>query len=122
MCVQIISPDVAIPGVAGLGVGVAMGGVSAPARRISDPVGGHSFPQFLNPTSLQLQEEILAMDGEYSVNYDTLGSIGKGAFGFVRLAQRKEDGMRVSILKAQGCSTSIITQCMSDSQKWLSSG
>ena len=74
-----------------------MGGTSAPARRISDPVGARSFPsQYLNPTSLQLQEEILAMEGEYSVSYDTLSSMGKGAFGFVRLAQRRQEGRLVS--------------------------
>ena len=88
--VQIISPDVGIPG-----VGLAGGGVSAPAHRISDPVGGYTLPSH----SLQLTEEILAVEGEYSVNYDTLSSIGKGAFGFVRLAQRRQDGMMVSVLE-----------------------
>ena len=78
---------------------MAVGGVSAPARHIGE--SGHSFhapylQSSLNPTSLQLQEEVLAMEGEYSVNYETLSSIGKGAFGFVRLAQRIEDGMVVS--------------------------
>ena len=97
--VQIISPDVAVPGV---GMGVAMSGVSVSAHQSSDPVGSRSFhsqhlPHSLKPTSLQLQEEVLAMEGEYSVNYDTLSSIGKGAFGFVRLAQRKDGGSMVSV-------------------------
>ena len=35
-------------------------------------------------------EEALATDGEYSRYYDTLGSIGRGAFGFVKMAQHKE--------------------------------
>ena len=82
----------------GMGVGVA--GVSAPARRISDPVSGRSFHAPYLQSSFNsnvLHEEILAMEGEYSVSYDTLSSIGKGAFGFVRLAQRKEDGLLVSV-------------------------
>lgn len=74
---------------------MAVGGVSAPAHRIGEC--GHSF----NPTAFQLQEEILAMEGEYSVNYETLSSIGKGAFGFVRLAQRRQDGMVVSESKSR---------------------
>ena len=81
---------------------MATGGVSAPARQISEPpVGGRSllpgFPQSSFNTGV-LQEEILAMEGEYSVCYDTLSSIGKGAFGFVRLAQKKEDGLLVRII------------------------
>lgn len=78
-----------------------MGGVSAPARRISDPISGRSLlPQFPQSSfnAGVLQEEILAMEGEYSISYDTLSSIGKGAFGFVRLAQRKEDGLLVRIM------------------------
>ena len=79
---------------------MAIDGVSAPARQISDPVNGRfllpQFPQSPFNASV-LQEEILAMDGEYSINYDTLSSIGKGAFGFVRLAQRREDGLLVRI-------------------------
>ena len=43
-----------------------------------------------------LGEEVLAGRGEYSQKYDTLASIGKGAFGFVKLAQRKCDGLEVS--------------------------
>ena len=80
---------------------MAIGGVSAPARRISDPVSSRSlhaqFPQSSFNSGV-LQEEILAMEGEYSISYDTLTSIGKGAFGFVRLAQRKEDGLLVSLM------------------------
>ena len=81
---------------------MAVGGVSAPARRISDPVSGRSLlPPFL-PSSFNtgvLQEEVLAMEGEYSISYDTLSSMGKGAFGFVRLAQRKEDGLLVRTMR-----------------------
>ena len=84
-----------------MGVGVAVGGVSAPAHRISDPVNGRSllplFPQCSFNAGV-LQEEVLAMEGEYSISYDTLSSMGKGAFGFVRLAQRKEDGLLVRII------------------------
>lgn len=81
---------------------MAVGGVSAPARRISDPVNGRSllplFPQCSFNASV-LQEEVLAMEGEYSVSYDTLSSMGKGAFGFVRLAQKKEDGLLVRMIR-----------------------
>ena len=41
------------------------------------------------------QEEVLAMEGEYINNYTTLTPIGKGAFGFVRLAQHKDEGTMV---------------------------
>lgn len=41
------------------------------------------------------QEEVLAMEGEYNNSYITLTPIGKGAFGFVRLAQHKNDGNMV---------------------------
>lgn len=80
---------------------MAMGGVSAPAHRINDPITDRSlhaqFPQSSFNSSVFL-EEALAMEGEYSVSYDTLSSIGKGAFGFVRLAQRKQDGLVVSVM------------------------
>lgn len=36
--------------------------------------------------------------GEYDEKYVTHHSIGKGAFGFVKLAQRKSDGLQVSTL------------------------
>ncbi|XP_050395155.1 PAS domain-containing serine/threonine-protein kinase [Patella vulgata] len=35
--------------------------------------------------------------GQYSQNYDTLMSIGKGAFGFVKLAQRQTDDLQVVV-------------------------
>ncbi len=35
------------------------------------------------------------MEGEYILNYDTLKALGKGAFGFVRLAKRKVDDFMV---------------------------
>lgn len=35
------------------------------------------------------------MEGEYSLSYNTLRPIGKGAFGFVRLAQKVEDDSMV---------------------------
>ena len=43
------------------------------------------------PSLPQHSEEIVAMCGEYSLNYDTLRPVGKGAFGFVKLAQKKDD-------------------------------
>ncbi len=41
-------------------------------------------------TSQQQQqvEELIAMEGEYSLSYSTLQPVGKGAFGFVRLAKK----------------------------------
>ena len=52
---------------------------------------GHTH-LFLGP---QKTEEQLAMEGEYMLNYNTLKPIGKGAFGFVRLAQHLADGTMV---------------------------
>ena len=43
------------------------------------------------------QEEALATEGKYQETYETLGSIGRGAFGFVKLARRKDDSMKVSV-------------------------
>ena len=43
-----------------------------------------------------LGEEFVAGCGEYAVKYMTLTSIGKGAFGFVKLAARKSDSLEVS--------------------------
>jgi len=37
------------------------------------------------------------MEGEYSLHYDTLKPIGKGAFGFVRQAERKDNGTVVVV-------------------------
>jgi PAS domain-containing serine/threonine kinase len=42
-------------------------------------------------------EESLAVGGVYMTCYDTLRSVGKGAFGFVRLAQRKSDKTMVVV-------------------------
>lgn len=41
-------------------------------------------------------EEALAMEGEYSSSYNTLRPMGKGAFGFVRLAQKITDESMVT--------------------------
>lgn len=38
------------------------------------------------------------MEGEYNLNYNTLRPVGKGAFGFVRLAQKLDDNSMVSRL------------------------
>ena len=51
----------------------------------------------IEAAQFQQQEEALAMAGEYSRSYDTLRSIGKGAFGFVHMAHRKVDGAIVSV-------------------------
>ena len=44
---------------------------------------------------LNQQEEQLALQGEYSSCYETLDLLGKGAFGFVKSAQRRADGLAV---------------------------
>lgn len=40
---------------------------------------------------------MLAIEGEYHKNYETLGPIGRGAFGFVKLASRREDELMVGL-------------------------
>ena len=42
-------------------------------------------------------EEVTACRGEYGRMYNTLKSIGKGAFGFVKLAERKADKQMVCV-------------------------
>ena len=56
----------------------------------------------------QDSEEAIAMGGVYMTCYDTLHSVGNGAFGFVRQAQRKSDGKMVRCIyipyiHVQGC-------------------
>lgn len=41
-------------------------------------------------------EEAVAVEGEYTKFYETQGPIGKGAFGFVKRACRRSDGLSVS--------------------------
>ena len=50
-----------------------------------------------NPTP---QEDVVAKEtpvDEYELNYSTLNCIGKGAFGFVKLATRKSDQQEVRV-------------------------
>ena len=42
-------------------------------------------------------EEVLAAEGEYAKNYNTLHHIGKGAFGFVKVARKLDDGQTVNL-------------------------
>jgi PAS domain-containing serine/threonine kinase len=42
-------------------------------------------------------EEIMACRGDYEKTYDTLKSIGKGAFGFVKLARKRSDKQMVVV-------------------------
>lgn len=46
---------------------------------------------------LDNEEIIPACAGEYSEKYVTMSSIGKGAFGFVKLATRRLDGEEVCL-------------------------
>ena len=54
------------------------------------------------------QEEAMATEGKYFEAYETLGPIGRGAFGFVKLAKRREDSLlvreRCAMLCACTCS------------------
>lgn len=43
------------------------------------------------------EEVSIASSGEYSAYYTTLSSIGKGAFGFVKLGRRRSDGKEVVV-------------------------
>jgi PAS domain-containing serine/threonine kinase len=50
----------------------------------------------LEVSSEQLEEQ-LAVVGEYGLHYDTLGPVGSGAFGFVKLATRRRDNQMVIV-------------------------
>ena len=50
----------------------------------------------------------MAVGGVYMTCYDTLRPVGKGAFGFVRLAQRKSDKQMVHVCT---CICVCIFQC-----------
>ncbi len=54
--------------------------------------------QHLTPTSspLSTENDYLGGNTEYDKHYETLQSIGKGAFGFVKLARRVVDDEEVS--------------------------
>ena len=59
------------------------------------------------------QEETLATEGEYSDSYDTLGPIGRGAFGFVKLARKRDDELLVNLhLFCEHYSSSLCSSCM----------
>ena len=64
----------------------------------------------------QVSEEALAMAGVFSSNYDTHRPVGKGAFGFVRLAQRKSDKQMVGIILL------VVTSCKSNERCTVSIG
>lgn len=48
-------------------------------------------------------EGIGPLEGEYEKAFETLKQIGKGAFGHVNLARRKEDQLMVRLLKHLYC-------------------
>ena len=50
----------------------------------------------LSTSSCPEEEDISLSHGAYEEKYTTLQSIGKGAFGFVKMATRKQDGTLVS--------------------------
>ena len=82
---QLFSPDVGLP---------------------KDPISPRTPYSGLQP------EEQVAMEGEYSLHYDTLKPIGKGAFGFVRQAERKDDGTVVRENIARVCVCVCVCVCM----------
>lgn len=60
-------------------------------------------PQLLYPLTPQGQaqsEEIVAIEGEYALNYETLHPLGKGAFGFVKVAKKLDDNQLVCTVTA----------------------
>ena len=48
---------------------------------------------------LLTSQELNAICGPYEEKYDTRASIGKGAFGFVKMAKRRRDGKEVCMKK-----------------------
>ena len=63
---------------------------------VRDSTSGKSTPLSEPPASVSPQDEIVCGFGQYEQQYDTLHSIGKGAFGFVKLARRRLDDKEVS--------------------------
>ena len=63
---------------------------------LSPPVNKLS-PLVARPT-VETEEERAINYGPYREKYETLHSIGKGAFGFVKIALRKEDLEEVNLL------------------------
>eukprot|EP00794_Sanderia_malayensis_P012151 gene12151-13404_t len=50
-----------------------------------------------NDLSISYNEDSVTFKGKYDEKYMTLKSIGKGAFGFVKLAQRRSDSLEVVV-------------------------
>ena len=71
-------------------VGLASGADSTDGTGPSNLHPHH--PAFLQTPQ---SEEVLAVEGEYANNYSTLNPIGKGAFGFVKVAKKLDDGQMV---------------------------
>lgn len=75
---QVISPEV------GVARGVDTIDGAAPSHQL--------YPHYYAPTQGQAKsEEFVAMEGEYALNYETLHPLGKGAFGFVKVAKKLDD-------------------------------
>ena len=58
-----------------------------------------------NPLDSFIEEGTAPWAGEYEKDFDTLKQIGKGAFGYVNLAQRKKDCLVVRCLTFSALST-----------------
>ena len=72
-----------------------------PAPPEKEESSAEPSPRAPSAAPLMSSAELAAMRGPYEENYETLASIGKGAFGFVKLGKRRKDGREV-------CSTSIL--------------
>lgn len=68
--------------------------------------------QVSRPNSSIISQEEEQISGEYSKNYTTLKQIGKGAYGYVKMAYRNSDRLLViskCILKEKLCSNFMVT-------------
>ncbi|XP_015780181.1 PREDICTED: PAS domain-containing serine/threonine-protein kinase-like [Acropora digitifera] len=69
------------------------------------------LPQYLNESSAK-ETDSSPGRGRYDERYITLQSIGKGAFGFVKVGQRKSDGSKVIVKFIR--KTKILADCWVD--------
>jgi len=59
------------------------------------------------------ESQLIAGNDGYSAAYETLQTIGKGAFGYVRLARRRADQQLVSALYLHGYWCYVKNVCIS---------
>ena len=66
-----------------------------PGKKKTSPGISGSGDSSSSSSSKAVTSQAAIAEGEYEEHYDTRNSIGKGAFGFVKLATRKADGREV---------------------------